>query len=73
LTQPSRAAAQPIAAFSFEMAQILATGFDRALARRGGLNLADSEHHESGALLLDRAEPSDLSPPKPSQDEGGLL
>lgn len=72
LTQPSRAADQPIAAFSFEMAKILAVGFDRALSRRGGRTLADFEHHESATRLLDRAEPSDLSPSKSSRDEGGL-
>lgn len=72
LTQPSRAADRSIAAFSFEIAQIFAMGLDRALSRRGGINLAEFEHHESAALLLDRAESSDLSPPKSSRDEGGL-
>ncbi|MBN8597217.1 MAG: hypothetical protein J0L78_06045 [Planctomycetes bacterium] len=54
------------------MAKILAVGFDRALSRRGGRTLADFEHHESATRLLDRAEPSDLSPSKSSRDEGGL-
>ena len=73
LTQPSRAAGRSIAAITSEMAQILAAGFDRALSRRGGITRAESEHLESAARLLDRAEPVDLSPPKPSRDDGGLL